>query len=268
MNCSFCAIGNRKQKSMDIKEIDIILKKICKYTDYIFLHIKGEPLYHKNIVEILKLIEKYNFKINLTTNGTLLKKYEKEVLENKNIRQISISLQSSENFKNIYFKKYVRDILELVAVALEKSEIIFELRLWNYNFNGNNTDNNQYILNSIKNKFNVDLKKYDEVEKDKGVKLLKNLYLSKGYEFIWPNLKNEILRKKGTCYGLRQQIGILANGDIVPCCLDHNGDILLGNIFKDDLGDVINSNRSLKIKKGFENNILEEELCKKCGFSK
>jgi len=38
-------------------EFEEILKKTDSYTDYIYLHVKGEPLLHPNLKEILELSE-------------------------------------------------------------------------------------------------------------------------------------------------------------------------------------------------------------------
>ena len=52
----------------------------------------------------------------------------------------------------------------------------------------------------------------------------------------------------------------------MPCCLDSEGIIKLGNIYKNDLNDIIESNLFKEIKKGFLNNKKIHELCKKCNF--
>lgn len=86
-------------------------------------------------------------------------------------------------------------------------------------------------------------------------------------EFIWPDVNNNIYNE-GTCYALRDHIGILVDGSIVPCCLDSNGIITLGNIYKDNISDVINSKRYTDMLSNFKNNKKCEELCKHCNFNK
>lgn len=269
LKCSFCSISYRDKKSIDIKQFKKIITEVKNYTDYVYLHVRGEPLIHKNIGEFLEVLKTNNLKVNLTTNGTLLN-CKKSILFQKDIvRQISISLQSGDNFKDEKkYKYYIDKTLEFVQDGLRKTDIIFELRLWNYNKAYGFLNKNTYALNKIKEIFGVNLRAYEEVEKDKGVRLLKNLYLSKEYEFIWPSLKNETIQEIGTCYGTRQQIGILSNGTVIPCCLDYDGDLELGNIFEEQLDEILEKNRFKKIKKGFEENKLLEELCQKCGFIK
>jgi radical SAM protein with 4Fe4S-binding SPASM domain len=79
-------------------------------------------------------------------------------------------------------------------------------------------------------------------------------------------MKLEVISEAGKCFGLRNQIAILVNGDVVPCCLDHEGDIKLGNIFYDDLDEIINKERCKSIINGFQSHKLVEPLCKRCGF--
>ena len=238
LNCSFCPQDNVDKKEMSPEEFEQIIKKIDKYTDYIYLHVKGEPLLHSKLNEIIEIAFKYNKKINITTNGVLLKQ-KKEYLTN--IREINISLQSLIN------TNYLEDIFE-TAETLSKNTFI-EYRLW---------IENQYskeILNKI-------YKRYNTLEN----KLAKNIYFTKDKPFIWPNLSNEVIRKSGTCYGTRHHIAILVNGTVVPCCLDSKGIINLGNIFNTSLEGILESTRYKNIKNNFENNKLSEELCTKCGF--
>ena len=93
-----------------------------------------------------------------------------------------------------------------------------------------------------------------------------NLYLDKQEEFVWPSLDNDYYNEIGTCYALKDQLAILVDGTVVPCCLDSDGVINLGNIYKENLEDIINSNRYQTMKIGFCNRKVTEELCKKCSF--
>jgi len=101
LKCSFCSSSNRNKKEMSLNEFDSILKKINDYTDYIYLHVKGEPLIHRDLDGILSLCEKYDKKVCITTNGVFLKDRLDIINKYDNIYQINISLHS-ENSKNNY----------------------------------------------------------------------------------------------------------------------------------------------------------------------
>ena len=267
LKCSFCKPSNRKEKIMTTEEFEEVILKIKEYTNLIALHVKGEPLMHPNLKQILDVCDKNNIQVNITTNGTLL--YENiEVLENsKSLRQINISLhsigKSNENFKKTE-EQYLKDIFKAVKQLNQKNNPYVSYRLWNLKNNTEN-DENDFILNDLEKEY--DIKKLKEEAKQKEfIELDKKIFLNQDLEFEWPDINKEETRDEGTCLGLRNQIAILSNGDVVPCCLDQNADIKLGNIFESELEDIIESKKSMEIKKGFEENKLVHKLCKTCGF--
>lgn len=247
LNCSFCSKDKRKKREMNLLEFEKILKKIDFLTDYLYLHVKGEPLLHSCFSDILFLCNQYHKKVNITTNGTLLKE-QLEAILNSSVRQVNISLHSLIKLEKL------NEILTCGDI-LSKHNIQVEYRIWVENKYQN------WIVNQIQDHYHVIIDLNIQ-----NIKLSENLYLNQGKEFIWPNLKNPYFRKKGTCYGMRTHIGILADGTVIPCCLDSDGIISLGNIFEEDMDVILNKERSQMLKEGFQNNKLCEELCQKCGF--
>ena len=244
LNCDFCIKNTRKKENISIDNFKILLKKLNKYTDYLYFHILGEPLLHPNINELIDIASK-NFKINITTNGYLINK----ISDSKNIRQINISLHSFNIRYGKTLEEYMDNIFESIDSLKENTYI--SLRLWTKN-------NNDEIIKYLKTKYKFELKN--------NITLEKNVFLSIDKEFIWPNLDNDFNDQIGTCKGTLDHIGILVDGTIVPCCLDSKGDINLGNIYKEELIDIINSDRFKQIKQGFLNNKKTEKLCQKCKF--
>nr|WP_269093235.1 SPASM domain-containing protein [Aliarcobacter butzleri] len=60
--------------------------------------------------------------------------------------------------------------------------------------------------------------------------------------------------------------GVLSNGDVVPCCLDKDAIINLGNIEDNSLKNILTSKRVKDIQNGFKKDTLVEELCQKCEY--
>jgi radical SAM protein with 4Fe4S-binding SPASM domain len=260
----------REEAFMSIKGFEDVLKKIKGHGHYVYLHLKGEPLTHGQIKEILTLCEAYDLKVNLTTNGTLLEEKQSILLESKALRQVSISLQSFEDIEDIdSYKTYLNQVIGFVKEGLSGGTVIFELRLWNLKeetLSSEGVIKNPVALKMIKGAFNLDENLIEGLPQGKGIKLTNRLYLSQSHQFQWPDLKLESLGDKGTCYGLRQQVGILVNGDVVPCCLDSEGDMVLGNIFEESFEAIVTNERATKIIEGFENQRLSEDLCQRCGY--
>ena len=113
LKCKFCPETSRRLQFMTIENFEEIVKRICKFTNIICLHVKGEPLLHNNLEDILKILEKYNLKANITTNGTLLKDKLLIIEKTKAVRQINISLHSSTQ-NELLSKQYLKDIFESV----------------------------------------------------------------------------------------------------------------------------------------------------------
>lgn len=257
LNCSFCIKDNRKKREMSIDEFETILKKIDKYTNYIYLHVKGEPLIHNNLDKILSLANKYNKYVNITTNGVFLKEKVDILKKYNNIRQINISLHSENNKTN-----YIEDIMEAVD---ELKNIFVVYRFWT--LKDNKLDNRMIkYLEKLKDKYNIDNENYNEIINGSNIKIGNNIYISKDKEFEWPNVNNNYCNEYGFCYGLKNQIGILVDGTITICCLDSFGISNLGNIFNDDMDSIITSDKVKKIIKGFNDRKVYLDICKHCSY--
>ena len=255
LKCSFCREVKRKRRFMTTEEFENILIKIKDYTDYIYLHIKGEPLLHPNIIEFLHLADKYNLKVNLTTNGTLFSKVAKELSECNSLRKINFSLHSENSLDN-----YCEEIFKNVELLKDK---IIIYRLWTLK-NNQLDSKSQEIVNKIRKYYNLPQETVDKIYTSNNIKIKSTIYVDKDNEFSWPEVTTH--KSNGYCYALKTQIGILVDGTVVPCCLDSNGVVNLGNIFKESLEEIINSEKYISLKKSFQDRKPCEKLCQSCTF--
>lgn len=243
LNCSFCSKDKRKKRSLSIEEFEYIIKQIKPYTNLIYLHVKGEPLLYRDIDKVFELTYKYKINLKITTNGIYLDKYIDLINKYPNIKQINISLMCENNDKN-YLKKMF-DLADKI-----KTTIVF--RVWL-----NNNQSNDVI--------SMVLNHYKKNNDGKNIKLNDHIYLDKDIEFTWPN--NGISNyKNGICYGTRTHIGILSNGNVVPCCLDSEGILSFGNIFERNLNEIIESSDFIDFNNKIKNGIMPSDLCLKCNF--
>ena len=250
LNCSFCLKKSRRNRFLKFEEFKLILKKIKPYTSYLYFHILGEPLLHPLINDFIDYATDMGFFVNITTNGYLIDRIKK----NKNIRQINISLHSYDEKYCVNLKDYLNGIFNISNKLSNNTYISY--RLWT------NNKYNKKIIALINNHYNLNID-----DSFTNIKLAKNIYINQQKEFIWPSKDGSINDLNGKCYGLIDHIGILSDGTIVPCCLDGNGIINLGNIFSDNLEDILISKRVKKIIDGFKENKKIEELCQKCNFN-
>jgi len=257
LNCSFCQNTKRKKKFMDVSEFSYIIEQIKPYTDYIYLHIKGEPLLNPNLDKFLAICDKNNILVNITTNGTLLKQNFMILSNHQSIRQINVSLHSENDFPSYY---------ENVFSVCEKlsNRIYISYRLWTLRNNildKKSTD----IVEKIITYYSLSTEVVKKLYEDSQIKICNNTYVNKDNLFEWPNNSSKHM-SDGYCHGTIDHIGILVDGTIIPCCLDGEGYISLGNIFLTNFVDILNSNRFIEMRNSFKNNVCSEELCKKCVF--
>lgn len=257
LSCSFCSKDNRKKTSLTLEEFEYILSEIKDYTEYIYLHVKGEPLLHKNLIDFLHLAEKYNLKVNLTTNGVLIKEKGRELLDCKALKKINFSLHSENNKEN-----YLKDIFEMSDVLSTKIVIIY--RLWTLNDNQLDKKSTS-VVEKIISYYNLSTKIVENLYKEKNIKIKQNIYVDKDNEFVWPNIANNHT-SCGYCHALKTHLAILSNGVVVPCCLDSEGVINLGNIFEKSLEEIITSKRYQNLKKSFQDRKPSEILCQRCTY--
>lgn len=256
LNCSFCSKGNKKAKNMSLAEFTKVLEKIKDYTDYIYLHVKGEPLLHKDIIKMINLAEKYRLKVNITTNGTLFNDLAKELGKCCNLNKINFSLHSENNKEN-----YLEDIFTNIKYLNENTTVIY--RLWTLKDNELD-EKSAKIVEKIKEYYQLSPEIVEKLKKEKNIKISSTIYVDKDNEFVWPEIST--YQSNGYCYALKTQIAILSDGTVVPCCLDSDGIINLGNIFENDMSEIISSSRYRDLLQSFKSKKPCEALCKSCTF--
>lgn len=257
MNCSFCHGHSRAPRQMSMDEFTVVLKKLKDQTKYIYYHLMGEPLTHPRLSEFVKLADEYGYKSIITTNGTLLNKCGDSLL-NSGAHKVNISLHSFENGSDEDYEKYVLELADFSKKAADKGVIVV-FRLWNKGFDDGK---NEIAVNLLKENISGEW-----AANTRGVRIRDKIHIEWGERFEWPDMQAEIKGDNFFCYALKDQFGILVDGTVVPCCLDSDGVICLGNIFKDDINMILNSKRAVNLVKGFKCGTTDEELCRRCGYA-
>ena len=257
MSCSFCHGHSRAPRRMTQEEFARILEQLTGQTGYIYYHLMGEPLTHPLLPEFIKFAGERGYKSIITTNGTLLNKRKKELLA-AGLHKVNISLHSFENGSDEDFTRYINGIADFAKSAAEIGVIVV-FRLWN---EGYDNGRNELSLSLLKQNIEGDW-----AENTRGIRIRERIFIEFGERFEWPDSSAEIKGDRFFCYGLKDQFGILSDGTVVPCCLDSDGVISLGNIFSEDINSILNSKRALDMVEGFRCGKASEELCKKCGYA-
>jgi len=268
LQCAFCASASSAGRYMTTGEFRHIARQVGHFSDYIYLHVLGEPLLHPALGDILDIAENEQLKVNLTTNGTLLDQWTDILISKPALRQINISMHSRGGFvEQDEVQLYIDSMLKFAERFIHDSAVIISLRLWNITSeNRSEADFNMMAIRKIQAKFPGWDADVVERKGKEGHKISDRLYLNTDQVFEWPHLTGRNEEKEGFCYGLRDQIAILADGTVVPCCLDCHGVIHLGNIHRQSLEDILKSQRAISFLDGFNSRKASEEICRRCSF--
>lgn len=257
MHCSFCHGHARAPRRMNSEEFSAVLDRLQGQTEYLYYHLMGEPLTHPALPEFLKMATARGFRSVITTNGTLLAKRGDELISAKP-HKVSISLHSFEQEDDAAYRNYLDTVADF-ALGASQSGIIVVLRLWNRGFDGGR---NETALSHLRRRLEGPW-----AENTKGFRIRPKLFLEWGDRFAWPDRDAPVQSHQVFCYGLRDHFGILCDGSVVPCCLDSEGTLTLGNLFDQPLADILHSPRAQAMVEGFTNRTATEDLCSRCGYA-
>lgn len=257
MNCSFCHGHSRMLGRMSAEEFSLVLDQLEGQTNYIYYHLMGEPLTHPELPLFLEMAARKGFRSVITTNGTLLPTRGAEIIA-AGLHKVSISLHSFEGSDEAAYQRYLDGVADFADTAT-KAGIIISFRLWNRGYDeGRNNIAHNYLRSRLEGVWE---------ENTRGFRIRDKLYLEWGDRFDWPDKDAPVQGNEVICHGLRDQFGILCDGSVVPCCLDSEGIITLGNIFRQDIRDILSSPRATAMVKGFQCRTAAEGLCRRCGFA-
>ena len=259
LSCAFCPGTRRAKRAMTEAEFTSLLPKLRPYTDFLYFHLMGEPLLHPKLETFLRLAGSAGFNVILTTNGTLLPRQQEMLLSTPGLHKVNISLHAFEaNDLSMPFSDYLDGCFSFGKAA--EGKLLVSYRLWN---NGGQDEKNEEILHAMARYF-----PQPWVVERRGTRIGERVYLEYGDKFDWPDLTAADGGGTVFCHGLRDQIGVLCDGTVVPCCLDHEGDIALGNLHRQTMEEILESPRAKALYEGFSQRKATEELCRKCGYAR
>ena len=268
LNCHFCPKHNRAKRQLTAEEFDLLTSKLKGKACFLYFHLMGEPLLHPLLPQFITLARERGFKTVLTSNGTLLHR-AMELLDTLP-HKIQLSVHSHESNAHGRLSDYMDEVMSFSTQAAAKGTCMV-LRLWNQ---GGMDQENEEVMSLIEKYVPKPWK-----ERPDGFRLSDNLYLEFDRKFEWPNFDNKeegqetgnseeaksnVKGREVFCKALIKQIGVLADGSLVPCCLDHNGDVVLGNLFHQSLEDILSSPRATALIEGFKHHHASEALCRDC----
>lgn len=257
LSCAFCMKHNRPFTDMSKDQFTHVIKEVTPYTNYLYFHVQGEPLLHPDIEELFTITDLYSCHVQLVTNGSLLKEHM-DLYRHPSLRKISFSLQSLEYQPHTDPIPFLKTVLAFCKEASANDKYC-EIRFWRDD--QADMPKTKACLDYLQQNFTL-----LSTTRKNSLKMMENVYLSYNNSFSWPDINERQETNTGTCHGGIDQIAVLADGTVVPCCLDCQANIPLGNIFETSFDSILQTERYQNMIKGFRNHKITEPLCQKCTY--
>lgn len=277
LDCIFCPKNERKKRKLSEAEFDLLTDRLKGEVRFLYFHLMGEPMLHAQLPRFVEIAKAKGFVPVLTTNGTLLSTPIAQQLLDALPYKIQISLHSQEGNEKLGVRseelgvrseklgvrsegleRYIDEVMQFARIAGERGTVVV-LRLWNQ---GGYDSANEQVLRCLERHI-----PHPWTERYDGFKLTDKIYLEYDKMFEWPEEEHEALSVESFCYALRNQVGVLVDGSVVPCCLDHDGTMTLGNLFEQPLSEILALPRARNIYEGFSQHRAVEPLCQRCGYA-
>lgn len=268
--CHFCPSRPKKTRVMELGDAERVLAQLVPYTKNLAFHVLGDPLTLEALPRYMDIAQHYGFGVHLVTSGFHLRKHSPELLRHPALRQLNVSLNSASRQTPRALKAYMDEVLTWCDHKREYAPNPFvNLRLWNQQGDAKDLAFTQTLYALISHSFYHSLQvQLDAKALQEGTyRLDEKIRLHVDRYFVWPSLDAPEV-PDGPCHGLRSHIGILSDGTVVPCCLDGEGVLALGNVFTTPLEAILHSPKAQAIRRGFGEKKAVESLCQRCDFRK
>lgn len=260
LKCTFCPPPQSKPSTMSVKDFEHLLPEVKTLTKLITFHVGGDPLVLLDLAAYLDAAHAHGLRVELSTSGFYMAKHPQETLLHPALKQLNFSLNSyNKNMTGITLDAYLEPIFQICAAKQKNDAMFINLRLWNSSTH--DAEFNAAILDKITDHFGVVINRRCR----ENVRVAPKIIVAFDEYFEWPSMSGKG-EEDGFCYGLDSHFAILSDGRVVPCCMDKEGVIALGNVYEKNLAAILKGDISQKIKEGFAKDIAVEALCQKCSY--
>ncbi len=270
LRCPLCPTltMRRDKRMMSYGEFEHILDQIKAYSRSISFYLLGEPLVNKDLFKMIRECKKNDIRTKISSNTMLVDRYIDEIFES-GLDSIQLTLdgidgETHERYRvGSDFKRVISNIKLLVKEKRRRqsNHPTITLQTIVFRFNEDQIDD---IINFAR-----------EVEVDHMNLKAVNLFEDRGsdeeklFEYVPQNghkryfIGEERYYRDSVCPQLFAG-AILANGDVVPCCFDVDGEYILGNVFQEDFERIWKNQKHRKFLREYFDR--SNQLCKTCNL--
>ncbi len=244
LSCPECAIGGgmitRKKGLITLEQFQVIARKISPYSEYLYLHIWGEPTLNPEIVPMVSLASAFT-QTNISTNALLLDEAKAEALITSGVTDLIVSIDGVS--QEVYARYRVGGQAQKAFEALDR------LQRLNLKHGGKVNILPQFVVFQHNEH---EMARFREICSGIGLEAtFKAPYIHEPSAFAHasdpaytrPHYATEALRKEAMrgCSDPCEVLTLLVDGTAVACCYDSDSLTDFGNIFEQDVEEIWNS---------------------------
>jgi len=259
LQCTICSMDkSRKPGYMNIEMLNDIIKQASEFKiKEVRLFLAGEPLLNKNLPNMVDIAKRAGMITTIHTNATRLNRQLGKSLIAAGLDLLSISFHGEQKeeyetvMKGADYEKVLENVLNFLKYKLKgkhnKPKVIIQV------VKGKMAPSSE-LSNTFKEKF-------------KGLPVNRFIVLEPHNWAGEIDLSNDMVNRTYYyhCQHLYQSMSVTYNGDVVACCGDLNGRMVIDNVSNKSLKEIWHSEKLCKmrldLKKGDYKRYL---LCSSC----
>ncbi len=277
LKCEFCGYRYAKRKKGFIS-VELYEKVILQVKDMgiprVTLHTVGEPLLHKNIVDLVRIAHENGVQVGFSSNGQFLTKELARELIKAGLDGISFSGDggTKETFERLRKGGKFETLIENMRIMKELRDELGEVR--DGFFYGKRKRPQIGIACIYTSLVEKEIDEYVRifspyVDYFKFVPVENQGAQNQGEEMIFPewkgvhNPKFKFMRKPCDLYW--STLFVLWDGRVTPCCIDHDAKLVVGDVNQQHLKEIWLSEKMSELRRKHLLNKMEETAdCAKC----
>lgn len=264
LKCPFCPTGISDDKysyhgsAMDMGLFNTIVERDLGGTNFVELQFRGEPTIHKHLLEMVEGVKKQGVMVGFSTHGGLLALSERALKAACSVHYLTVSIdgvgEESYESKRVGAKwdRLLKGLDALFANKEASSKYpIVDLQIINLS---PDSEKEKAKLEAL-----VKDKKWDATVRFQPETLLG--FSEKGtHRTLFEN-------DKTLCLNPWLSVSVHANGDVVPCCMSWDNQVVYGNLEQQSLREIWETSEVLKTFRKQHLTRCLPEMCKGCSYS-
>jgi len=223
----------------------------------VWLHFNGESFLNSDLIQMIQLLSTFGVRSRLSTNATLLNPEMSGKLFGSGLEEIVFSVDGAS--KDIY--QALRQGGNFEAVMHNIHHFLETKEKYGYD---RPITQVQMVVNTLNHEQVADFISYWKQTPVNWINVKK--ISSRAGKVVDMNLapQGKTNKQDYPCLWPWRSMIVLANGNVVPCCTDLTGQLVVGNAYEQNLRDIWNGEEMTDLRRRHMKGDVEGLLCESC----